>query len=169
MNPVRRHIPLLARHEGVWEGEYAHIAPDRSLQDQLLFRICVEFPEEGPVAYRQRSHYWWPDGRCTQLAYEGRYTDGRVEFDTGRIRGACWQVDELTIYIRFAFADDPGGLVCEMIQLDPEGVHRARTWHWLRNHELWRITLVRERRLSRDPTEFARIPDRAPQLPWQSA
>lgn len=167
MNPIRQNIPLLARHEGIWEGEYTHVAPDRSVQEQQLFRILVEFPDDDLMAYRQTSHYWWPDGRTQQLMYEGEYRDGRVVFDTGRIRGACWQVDDLTIYIRFGFHDEPGGYVCEMIQLSPDGEHRARTWHWFRDHQLWRITLVREHRISKDVALFRQLEGSAPKLPWK--
>jgi len=99
-NPVALHIPLLAAHEGIREGQYTHIAPDR------------------------------------------------------------------TLYIRFGFAGDPGGYVCEMIQLSPDGLHRARSWHWFRDHALWRTTLVREHRVSRDVGRFAGLAGSVPELPW---
>lgn len=168
-NPVVEHIPLLAAHEGIWEGQYTHLAPDRSVQEQILFRILVEFPTDSTVAYRQTSHYWWADGRTQALMYEGQYRDGRVEFDTGRIAGACWAVDDRTLYIRFGFAGDPGGYVCEMIQLSPDGQHRARSWHWFRDHALWRTTLVRELRVSRDVGRFAGLAGSVPELPWCKA
>jgi hypothetical protein len=66
--------------------------------------------DSGPVSYRQTSHYWWPDGRVT-----------------------------------------------EMIQLSSDGLHRARTWHWFRAQALDRITLVRERRASRDPADWPTV------------
>lgn len=165
-NPIAEHIPLLAAHEGIWEGHYVHIAPDRTLQEEILFRILVEIPAEGEVHYRQTSHYWWADGRTQQLQYAGRYQDGRAVFDDGRIQGACWAVDDRTLYLRFGFAADPSGYVCEMIQLSPDGQHRARTWHWFRDHALWRITLVREHRVSRDVTLFAGLAGSVPELPW---
>ncbi|HNR23212.1 MAG TPA: hypothetical protein PKL49_09325, partial [Steroidobacteraceae bacterium] len=49
---------------------------------------------------------------------------------------------------------DPGNQVTEMIQLSRDGIHRARTWHWLRDEQLWRITLVREQRTSRDLADW---------------
>jgi len=168
MNPVREHMPLLARHAGVWEGEYTHLAPDLAVQDRLSFRILVEFPEDSSAAYRQTSHYWWPDGRTEALRYEGNYRDGCVVFDTGRIHGACREVDDRTLYLRFAFNADPSGYVCEMIQLSADGRHRARTWHWFRQDALWRITLVREGRVSFDPAEFSRRLGQAPRPPWRA-
>lgn len=165
--PGTSRIPLLARHAGVWEGEYTHIAPDRSIQERLLFRILVEVPDAGPVAYRQTSHYWWEDGRTQQLMYEGAYRDGRIVIDNGRIHGTCCQVDDLTLYIRFAFHAEPAGYVCEMIQLSPDGAHRARTWHWFRDHVLWRITLVREQRAGLDPASFTQRAGTPPGLEWR--
>ena len=154
MNPIQTNMPLLARHAGIWEGEYTHLAPDRTVQDQHLFRILVELPEDREAAYRQTSHYWWPDGRTQQLRYEARYAEGRLAFDTGRIHGRLWEIDDRTLYMRFAFHADPAGYVCEMLQLSPDGRNRARTWHWFREEVLWRITLVRERRVRGGAQEF---------------
>jgi len=63
-------------------------------------------------------------------------------------------IEPQTLYMRFAYATDPASQVAEMIQLSPDGQHRARTWHWLRDGQLWRITLVRERRTSRDVSDW---------------
>jgi hypothetical protein len=167
MNLVRAHLPLLARHAGIWEGEYTHLAPDRRVQDQHLFRILVEIPDAGPVHYRQSSHYWWPDGRSQQLAYEGSFRDGGVHIDTGRIHGTCRAIDGETLYISFGFHADPAGHVCEMIQLSPDGIHRARTWHWFRDHVLWRITLVREHRVPGGAQRFGELGSTAPAPDWQ--
>jgi hypothetical protein len=54
-----------------------------------------------------------------------------------------------------------------MIQLSPDGKHRARTWHWFRDHQLWRITLVREHRVSKDVALFRQLEGSAPSLPWK--
>lgn len=158
MNVLHTELPLLTRHAGVWEGLYTHVAPDRTVQEQQLYRIKVEFPDHGPAHYRQTSHYWWPDGRTDQLVYEAawRAADRRLAWDSERIAGSLWALDDVTLYLTFAFKSDPGAYVCEMIQLSPDGVHRARTWHWFREHALWRITLVQERRTSLDPDDFER-------------
>lgn len=153
MNPVRIHIPLLARHEGVWEGRYRHLNPDGVEQETCSFRIAAEFPEQG-AAYRQTSQYWWPDGRTEQLMFEAQYADGRLHWDTGRIRGSMWALDDVSLYLRFSFSADPGAEVCEMIQLSADGGHRARTWHWFRAGKLWRVTLVSERRVSLRPADL---------------
>lgn len=168
MNPVREHLPLLAHHAGAWEGEFAHFAPHRSLPEQLSFRILVEFPEDAVVHYRPMSRYWWPDGSRRELAYERRHRDGCVVFDDGRVRRSCRELDDRSRYLRFAFGDDPDGYVCEIIQLSPDGAHRARTWHWFRHDALWRTTLVREHRVGADATVFLARLGQAPRLPWRS-
>jgi hypothetical protein len=168
MNPLHRALPLLTRHAGVWEGEYVHVSPDLSTQETQAFRIKVEFPDDGPAHYRQTSHYWWPDGRTDQLVFEAAWDPavGRLVWDNGRIKGQLWQLDDVTLYLTFGFDADPGSYVCEMIQLG-DGEHRVRTWHWFRAHAPWRLTLVRERRVSLDPSEFERRSG-APRLPHRT-
>jgi hypothetical protein len=158
-NPIAKHMPLLHRHGGWWEGEYVHLTPAREVEDRYLFRIHAEFPPDGVPAYRQTSHYWWPDGRETHLEYEAAYEDGRVVFDDGRIHGALWPVDDVTLYMRFGYHGNPESYICEMLQLSPDG-HRARTWHWFTAHRLSRITLVDERRAARPPDPWTRPPSR---------
>jgi hypothetical protein len=150
-------LALLRRHRGIWEGEYSHIAPaDRRVLETQRFRIRVETFDSGPMVYRQTSHYWWPDGRENELVYSGslRPADDHVVFDDGRIRGECWAIEPGTLYLFFAYVSAPAARIAEMIQLSPDGVHRARTWHWFRDHALERITLVRERRTSLDPADW---------------
>ncbi|MCW5571043.1 MAG: DUF3598 family protein [Steroidobacteraceae bacterium] len=148
-------LQLLREHVGIWEGDYTHIDPrDRSVQESFAFRIKVECPDDGRVAYRQTSRYRFPDGRTSELVYTGWAENDRLLIDDGRIRGAIWQIEPRTLYMRFSFTADPGNVVTEMIQLSPDGTHRARTWHWLRDGRLWRITLVREQRASRDTADW---------------
>jgi hypothetical protein len=155
-------LALLRRHVGIWEGVYTHLAASdwRTVGTQR-FRIRVEVFATGPVVYRQTSHYWHDDGREDELVYEGSLrraggpdTEDRVVFDDGRIRGECWAIEPLTLYLWFAYLDRPGARIAEMIQLSPDGAHRARTWHWFRDDALQQLTLVRERRTSADPGDW---------------
>lgn len=149
-------LALLAEHAGIWEGEYTHIDPaDRAVQQRLRFRIRVECPAGG-VDYRQTSHYWFEDGTEQELVYEGRMQGSRLVLVDGRLNGAIWRIEERTLYMRFAFTGTTDE-VCEMIQLSRDGAHRARTWHWFRDEVPWRITLVREQRVSRDPGEWLHL------------
>jgi Lon protease-like protein len=153
-------LELLRRHVGVWEGEYTHIAAaDRRVLETQRFRIRVEVFDTGTTVYRQTSHYWWPDGREDELVYSGslRAADDHVVFDDGRIRGECWAIEPDTLYLFFAYISAPAARIAEMIQLSPDGLQRARTWHWFNNHELQRITLVREQHVSLDPADWPAV------------
>jgi hypothetical protein len=153
-------LALLRQHVGIWEGVYTHLAAaDWRVVGTQRFRIRVEVFDTGPVAYRQTSRYWLPDGREDELVYEGslRRDDGRVVFDNGRIRGECWAIEPQTLYLWFSYLEQPEARIAEMIQLSPDGQHRARTWHWFRADALQQLTLVRERRTSRDPRDWPAV------------
>ena len=154
MSIIKAKMPLLARHEGVWEGTYRFITPQMKLLDMYDFRINVTFPNEGRggITYRQESFYTWPDGRKNELVFEAEYRDqpsgtGIVGFE-GRIAGKIWELDDRTVYLTFHFSDQPGVDVCEMIQLAPNNRDRARTWHWFKDGKLFQITLVDEHRVA---------------------
>lgn len=148
MSQIHAEMPLLVRHEGVWEGTYTFIAPTLEVLDRYDFRIRVSFPDDGQGGrtYRQESDYRWPDGRTQSLVFEGTLGDGGLRFDNGRIQGRMRELDETTLYLAFGFTAEPEVEVCEMIQLSADGQHRARTWHWFRNGKLFQTTLVDERR-----------------------
>lgn len=159
-------LELLRRHVGIWEGEYTHLsAADRRVLDVQVFRIRVEVFDLSPIAYRQTSHYWERDGRERELVYGGALEGARVAFDDGRIHGACWAVDEDALYMYFGYRSDPAVKICEMIQLSADGRHRSRSWHWLRDGALERITLVREHRTSLSPADWPAQHAR-PRLPF---
>ena len=146
---------LLSRHRGIWEGRYTHLdATTLTVVERQLFRIRVEVFPDGDPAYRQTSHYWWPEGREEELVYEGAMRDGALLIDTGRMWGAARAIAADTLYLEFGYSATPALRIAEMIQLSADGAHRARTWHWLRSGALERITLVREQRCSDDPAEW---------------
>jgi hypothetical protein len=156
MNPT---LELLGRHVGIWSGRYTHIEPrDRSVQEALDFLIRVECPAADGTPYRQTSRYTAAGGEVQELMYAGQGHGDRVVFDTGRIRGECWKIDADAVYLTFGFTEDPSGRIAEMIQLSRDGRHRARTWHWFRDEQLWRITLVNETRTSLDPNDWPPLP-----------
>jgi len=155
MNPIYAEIPLLARHAGTWSGVYSHVRPDLSVVDRHRFTISVELPQDEAFHYRQTSRYWWEDGRTRDVVFDARCENGRLVWDNGRIRGALWQLDDATLYLWFGFHDDPDVVIYEMMQLSPDGQARARTWHWLRHHRLFQITLVDEAREGDAPSRAA--------------
>jgi hypothetical protein len=145
---IRAAMPLLARHEGRWTGRYRVVTPQLELLDEHAFEIDVSFPEDGAggVTYRQESAYRWDDGRREARVFEARLEGEAAVFDNGRIGGRLWEIDDTTLFLRFAFASEPEVEVHEMIQLSPDSRDRARTWHWLRAGKLFQLTLVDERR-----------------------
>lgn len=152
---------LMSRHRGVWEGLYTHLdARSHAIVEQQIFRIRVELFAGDHQTYRQTSHYWWPDGREQELQYEGSMHGDALQIDTGRMWGHCRAISVDTLYMEFGYTATPDQRVAEMIQLSEDGVHRARTWHWLRGGALERITLVRESRRSHDPADWPRKHER---------
>lgn len=143
-------MPHFARHEGQWIGTYTHTTPDGAVNDQYEVRIIAELPDDQSSDFRLITHNIWADGRESRGVYEAVYRDGKLWFD-GDLIGSMWEVDDMTVYLRFGFRHDPSITVCEMLQISADGQRRARTWHWFRDETLFQITLTKERRWS-DPS-----------------
>jgi hypothetical protein len=97
------------------------------------------------VDFRLNTHNVWPDGRSERGVYEAQYCDGRLWFQK-KLVGSLWEIDDMSVYLRFGFEGDDSVQVCEMIQISQDGQKRARTWHWFRDQQLFQITLTNERR-----------------------
>lgn len=140
-------MPLLTRHEGEWEGEYIHVNAAGEIVDRHTSHLRCRFPTEGPDDYHQTNTYRWADGQEEQFSFPATFREGRIWFDTERIVGSAWEVDESTIILTWSRKDIAGASLYEMIQLSPCGHHRARTWHWLLNGEIFKRTLIKETRV----------------------
>ena len=143
---IKSGMPVLARHEGEWKGEYIHVAPDGTILDRHASHLICAFPASGDYDYFQTNIYQWTDGRREELAFPARYRDGRIWWDTERIVGSAWEIDERTIVLNWSRKDLPGSYLYEMIQLNEAGNKRARTWHWFVGDELDRRTCIKEQR-----------------------
>jgi len=148
---IREGMPLLAKHEGEWEGVYTHVDAEGRIIDRHRSHLSCRFPEDGGADYLQINTYTWDDGRTEQHSFPGRYDGhGRMTFDTERIRGVTWGLDEHTVYLTWRFkSTDPSvdQRLFEMIVLDDAGKHRSRTWHWLEHGVCVRRTLIQESRV----------------------
>lgn len=145
---IREDMPVLARHEGRWTGVYIHVDADGHEVDRHESLLECRFPDHGDPAYHQTNTYTWRDGRQEVFEFPAAYADRRIHFDTPRIRGQAWEVDEHTVVLTWTRKDiEQNVSLYEMIQLSPCGQHRTRTWHWLRDGELFRRTLIKETRL----------------------
>lgn len=147
MSEIRSAMPLLARHEGVWEGEYIHVDTANTVIDRHRSRLQCRFPDDGPYAYYQINTYIWDDGRSEEIHFPATYRDGRIWWDTDRIDGSAWEIDSRTVVLTWTRKDMPGSYLYEMIQLSEDGNDRGRTWHWFENDVLVKRTCIKEHRV----------------------
>lgn len=145
---IRDEMPLLARHEGEWEGRYRFVDPEGRVVDEHASRLRCTFPDDGEHAYHQVNEYRWDDGRTEVLHFPATYADGAIHFDTDRMKGHAWEVDEHCIVLTWVYKADPTVSLYELIHLDAAGTHRTRTWHWLRDGVCFQRTLIDERKVA---------------------
>jgi hypothetical protein len=89
---IREDMPLLARHEGVWEGEYVYYNAAGDMVDRHHSRLLCRFPDDGPYPYHQTNFYTWADGRTEVRDFPASYRDKRVWWDNELIKG--WAAEE---------------------------------------------------------------------------
>ena len=118
MTGIREGMPLLARHEGVWDGWYRYFDRDGNRMDEHRSRLICRFPDDGPYPYHQTNNYRWEDGRTEVRDFPAAYRDGRVWFDN------------------------------ELIQLSDCGRFRQRVWQWIRDGQIAQRTLIDEEKVS---------------------
>jgi hypothetical protein len=151
---IKEAMPLLARHEGVWEGTYRYYDSSGKLVDEHKSRLICRFPDEGPYPYHQTNHYSWADGRTEVRDFPAEYRDGRIWWNNDLIQGWASELplDDKgrTVVLYWQRTGDPDLYLYEMIQLSDDGKKRCRTWHWIRNGELETRTAIEEKLVSRD-------------------
>lgn len=145
MPDMATHFPVLARGCGHWTGTYTHLSPEGDLLDRHRVETLSEFPDDGSADFRLHVHNIWPDGRESRITLLADYRNDRLEW-RDRLVGWMDELDAQSVYLNFTYADDPAIRVCEMIQVSPDGLNRARTWHWFRDDILFKVTLTSERR-----------------------
>ncbi len=152
MNDLKRKMPLLARHEGVWDGWYRHVDPRGNRIDEHRSRLVCRFPTSGPFPYHQTNHYTWEDGRTEQREFSGEWRDGRLRFSSELITGWAAEVTEdsdgRTILLHWMRTAQPDLYLYEMIQLSDCGRYRCRTWQWIKGGRIHLRTLIDEEKVS---------------------
>ena len=143
---IRSEMPVLARHEGDWEGTYLHLDPLGRELDRHVARLQCRFPAAGPYAYHQINTYVWDDGRREEIHFPAVYRDKAIWWDTERIHGRAWEIDDRSIVLTWTRKDLPDSFLYEMIQISGDGDHRSRTWHWFVADRLVKRTCISERR-----------------------
>ncbi|MBD2355833.1 DUF3598 domain-containing protein [Tolypothrix sp. FACHB-123] len=147
MSTIREGMPVLVRHEGEWGGTYTVVDNAGTILDKYQSHLSCQFPETGPHPYYQINRYTWADGKKEEYEFPGIYRDKALFFDTERITGKAWEIDDSTVILWFAYKNAPDMNLYEMIQISPDNNYRARTWHWFKNHQIYQRTLIQEERL----------------------
>ncbi len=151
---IREDMPLLLRHEGVWDGTYTYFNAKDEQVDQHKSRLFCRMLDDGPYPYHQTNHYTWADGRTEIRDFPATYRDGRIWWDNELIVGwaSAVPLDEhgRTMMLYWQRTGDPSLYLYEMIQISDDGLNRCRTWHWIRNGALETRTAIQETFVTRD-------------------
>jgi hypothetical protein len=150
MGGIRDDMPLLARHAGEWEGTYTVVDPAGTVVDHHRSHLTCSFPTDGSHDYYQVNRYTWADGRTETHEFPGSYLgDGRMGFDTERIKGETWELDDRAIYLHWIYKAEGTDLrLYELIVLNEGADTRSRVWQWLKDGECVRRTLINEKRVA---------------------
>ncbi|WP_413174911.1 DUF3598 family protein [Anabaena azotica] len=148
MSNIRLEMPVLARHEGEWEGTYTLVDTTGNVLDSHQSHLSCQFPENSEYSYYQINRYTWANGKQEEHQFPGTYQDKKLWFDTERIQGKAWEVDDSTVILWFGYKQFPDMYLYEMIQISPDNNYRARTWHWFKNDQVYQRTLIQEERVS---------------------
>jgi hypothetical protein len=154
MMGIRDDMPLLARHEGVWDGTYTYYNAAGEKVDEHTSRLFCRFVDDAEFPYHQTNHYTWADGRTEIRDFPARYRDKRIWWDNELIKGSAWEVGQddnaRTVMLFWERTGGPELYLYEMIQLADCGTRRCRTWHWIRGGQLVTRTAIQEELVSRD-------------------
>jgi len=156
MSTIKQDMPLLARHQGVWEGWYRHVDPEGRIVDAHRSRLLCRFPATGEFPYHQTNIYTWEDGRKEVRDYPCRYVDGSKElrFLNELIDGWAREVPidpkRRTLMLSWFRPDMPQIYFYEMIQTSDDARRRSRTWQWFNASDgsLFRRTLIDESKVA---------------------
>ncbi|PZN94630.1 MAG: DUF3598 domain-containing protein [Alphaproteobacteria bacterium] len=147
-------MPLLARHEGVWDGSYTYFNAAGAEVDRHSSRLFCRFSDDPVYPYHQTNYYTWPDGRVDVRDFPATYRDKRIWWDNDLIIGSAWEVPQdhegRTMMLYWQRTGDPSLYLYEMIQISDDGQNRCRTWHWIRNGQLETRTAIQETFVTRD-------------------
>lgn len=152
MSDIKQRLPLLARHEGVWDGWYRYYNEQGDKTDEHRSRLVCKFPESGEFDYEQMNYYSWADGRKDIRPFPAVLAGDRISFKSDLIDG--WAADvpldthKRTTMLNWVRKGEPGVYLYEMIQISDCGNYRSRVWHWFREGRLFQRTLIDEEKRS---------------------
>lgn len=146
-------LPVLARHEGVWDGVFRRIDASGDKTEEFPTRVIVRFKgdDSWPNVYHQTNHYPLPDGREQVIETHGRFDDGRLCFESARVRGWCTDdptdPNQRSALMYMDYLGDPGLHVYEMMQISGCGKYRTRVAQFLKDGRTISRTLIDETRV----------------------
>ena len=157
---VREALPVLARHEGVWDGVFRRMDPAGRVKSEFNARIIKRFlpDEHWPKIYHQTNMYDFPDGKSQVIDTKGEYRDGKIHFSSERVDG--WQLDDLsdpfnrTVFLYMVYKSDPNQYVYEIINISDDGKYRTRMTQFLKAGRTTSRTLIDEELVSRDWSKY---------------
>jgi hypothetical protein len=151
MSTIKAALPLLALHEGTWQGTYRYYDSAGEKVDEHESRLVLRLPAEGPWPYVQTSEYTWPSGKREKREFTATYRDGRLWFDSERISGWAAEVTldahRRTAMLYWTRKDEPGTYLYEMSQLSDCRRYRTRIGQWLAGGQTRLRILIDEQRV----------------------
>ena len=155
---LRKAMPLLARHEGMWEGYYRYYDARGEKIDEHKSRLICRIRDD--AEYHQTNLYRWANGERDSRDFPAEIADNRLIFAT-EIDGWAAAVDldehQRTMMLHWTRVGEPDLYLYEMIQISDDNEARARVWHWFKKDRLLKRTLVDEVRVSTDWAAYENI------------
>ncbi|KCZ99810.1 hypothetical protein HPO_02924 [Hyphomonas polymorpha PS728] len=140
-------FPAHFAHEGIWEGKYRHLAVDGTEEGRFRSRVTCEFPQKDGVIYRQTTELWTPEGAYSKAGFDGLDRGDHLFYDSPTFHGRSWETEGGHLMLNLIRKDEPGAYFVELIIMGEGGKHRARTWHWFKDGQIYRRTLCEESRV----------------------
>ena len=148
---LKNSMPVLARHEGVWDGYYRYYDSQGKKVDEHKSRLLCRLIDNKD--YHQTNLYRWKDGKKDFRDFPAEIINNRLIFNTD-IDGWCAEVDldeyKRTMFLYWKRKNESDTYLYEMIQMSDDGLTRARTWQWFKHDRLFQRTLIDESRVSLD-------------------
>ncbi len=147
---IKRGMPLLARHEGEWKGVFKFLDEESGkIVEQYDSHLTITFPTDGSCDYQQINQYYDPDGKeLAKYVFPGFYDGhGRLTFDSERLKGVTWELDENAMYLYWTYKAADTTLdqrLFELIVLSDDGKQRSRTVQWLENGLCVKRSIIKE-------------------------
>ena len=148
-----RRMPVMARMEGVWAGEFRRIDAEGALIEVVPSRVVVRFlPDGDAYDYHQVNTTRPGEQGERRIESQGKWDVDRLRFSNARLNG--WAQDlatdpsRLTSVFRMDFTDGSGLTVSEIVSLSDDGNHRMRATQYIKEGRILRRTLIDEQRVA---------------------